>query len=203
MDKIKINEKVYSIIITIIFLIGLLVIVSFVLRISKPKNILLGELNTIMEKFDGAYIYYDATDEINNEYKYMSTNNVKTSLYTLISNIKKVDDKKITKAKDEVIINGRSTKVRKYILVVDEKDIVMYVYGFNNLVLLEIDDMMIYKTNNSYSFRGVLENSTYDGIINKFINVHILNYDLSKDYSELFIKVTTKNELVEGYIVLD
>ena len=202
MEETKNKEKVLTIVISVIFLIALVVLVSFVLRISKPKNILLGELNSIMDKFSGAYIYYDATDEINNEYKYMSTNNVKTNLYTLISSIKKVDDKKITKAKDELIINGKSTKVRKYILVVDEKEIVMYVYGFNNLVLLEIDDLMIYKNNGAYSFKGVLENSTYDGTINKYINVHILNFDLTKDYSELYIKVTTDDELLDNYIVM-
>lgn len=196
------ENKIITIIVSLIFIVGLLVIANFVRNISKPKNVLLGELNNIMEKFDGAYIYYDATDEIANEYKYMSSNNVETKLYTLISAIKKVDDKKITKSKDEVIINGKSTRVRKYILVVQEKEIVMYVYGFNNLVLLEIDDMKIYKTNGAYSFKGRTDNSTYDGTINKFINVHIMNYDLTKDYSELFIKVTTKDEIDDSYTLM-
>lgn len=195
----KINDKIMTILITIIFVVGLLVVLSFVIKLSKPKNILLAELNNIMEKFDGAYIYYDATDEISNTYKYMSTNSVETKLFTLISNIKKVNDKKIVKAKDELIINGRNTNVRKYLITLEDKDLVMYVYGFNNMVLLEIDDMKIYKTNGAYSFKGRTDNSTYDGTINKFINVHIMNYDLTKDYSELFIKVSTSDEINDEY----
>lgn len=195
-------NKITTIVVSLIFIVGLIVIIYFVKNISEPKNILLGELNNIMEKFDGAYIYYDATDEIANEYKYMSLNNVETRIYTLSSAIKKVDERKITKSKDEVIINGKSTRVRKYNLVADEKEIVMYVYGFNNLVLLEINDMKIYKTNGTYSFKGRTDNSTYDGTINKFINVHIMNYDLTKDYSELFIKVTTKDEIDDSYTLM-
>ena len=87
------ENKIITIIVSLIFIVGLLVIANFVRNISKPKNILLGELNNIMEKFDGAYIYYDATDDMYNTYKYVSTNNVETKLYTLISAIKKVDDK--------------------------------------------------------------------------------------------------------------